>query len=563
MSHILEVLGRGLLSSLSGAFQAALRDTEPEATVQELRARARQDTSDAAPWVLLGGRFLRQMRAVEARDCFARAVKLDDESGEARIGLACAVDELGRTDEAIAQLRDVQRMHPDDVAVCFCLAFCLERREQASLAAAEYRRSLQLCPTLRNAHERLAAISLQRGQIDRSIDHYRQLCDLDPDQIELHLMLGNLLLHAGEADEAVKQCEIALTMQPDNWSGRNDSAAAYESAGLLTEAIERLEETSQTDPDSADTYLRLGDLYRKVGRSRRALDRYLRAVQVNPDYLEATVKVGTMELHEQHYLEAAQWFNRAVQLNDRLLACYVSLAVAQHACGQIEPSAESLEMARSLEPNSTLLFSEVAGLQLKASMSPPTGRSAIAAGLDQARRRDAHDAAVLLDEQIRRHQHAVQRSENHAELRYRLGVLLRQKECFDEAIGQYRQAVAINPVYARANIKLGLALQERGVEQEAMETLQQSVRVGPEDMTLHYKLGLLFSQRAQFELAVEHFEHKTTENGQHLAVHGNLVLALQNMGLVDGAAATWQAISELNAAHTGQTVSSSQAGLTD
>ena len=365
MSHILEVLGRGLLSSLSGAFQSVLRDTEPEATVQELRARAKQHTSDPAPWLLLGGRFMRQLRAVEARDCFSRAVAIDDESGEARIGLACAMDELGRTEEAIAQLREVQSMHPDDVGVSFCLAFCLERREQGSLAAAAYRRSLELCPTLRNAHERLAAISLQRGQIERSVEHYRQLCDLDPDQIELRLMLGSLLLHTGEAAEAVKQCEISLTMQPDNWSGRNDSAAAYESAGLVVEAIERLEETAEADPDSADTFLRLGDLYRKVGRTSRALDRYLRAVQVNPDYLEATVKVGTMELHAGHYLEAAQWFNRAVQLNDRLLTAYVVLVAAQHACGQIEQAEESLEMARSLEPNSTLLFSEVAGLQLK------------------------------------------------------------------------------------------------------------------------------------------------------------------------------------------------------
>jgi hypothetical protein len=64
-------------------------------------------------------------------------------------------------------------------------------------------------------------------------------------------------------------------------------------------------------------------------------------------------------------------------------------------------------------------------------------------------------------------------------------------------------------------------------------------------------------------LAVEHFEHKTAEGGQELAVHGNLVLALQNMGLVDGAAATWQAISELNAADTGQVVSSGQADPAD
>ena len=52
------------------------------------------------------------------------------------------------------------------------------------------------------------------------------------------------------------------------------------------------------------------------------------------------------------------------KLTTRLLSAYVGLGVAQHAIGETDEALASFELAASVEPNSTLLFSETARLQL-------------------------------------------------------------------------------------------------------------------------------------------------------------------------------------------------------
>jgi tetratricopeptide (TPR) repeat protein len=67
----------------------------------------------------------------------------------------------------------------------------------------------------------------------------------------------------------------------------------------------------------------------------------------------------------------------------------------------------------------------------------------------------------------------------------------------------------------------------------------------PDYIDLHYQLGLLFVQRHQFEMAIEQFEKAVAANPANVAFQANLALALQNMGLIDRAQATWQIVSEL------------------
>jgi Flp pilus assembly protein TadD len=71
------------------------------------------------------------------------------------------------------------------------------------------------------------------------------------------------------------------------------------------------------------------------------------------------------------------------------------------------------------------------------------------------------------------------------------------------------------------------------------------VEIQPDYVDLHYQLGTLFAQRHKFEMAVEHFEHAAQGNPVNVCFQANLALALQNMGLIDRANATWQIVQEL------------------
>jgi tetratricopeptide (TPR) repeat protein len=151
----------------------------------------------------------------------------------------------------------------------------------------------------------------------------------------------------------------------------------------------------------------------------------------------------------------------------------------------------------------------------------------------------------LISQQIERHRSALAERPNHADIHYRLGLLLRNRGQAEEAIGCYQRAVAINPSYMKALIKLGLALKEVGRDAEAEAIFVQATELHPEYADLHYQLGLLFVQRQQFELAVERFAQAAERNPQNIEFQANLALALQNMALVDRAKATWQIVQEL------------------
>ncbi|MBN2561817.1 MAG: tetratricopeptide repeat protein [Phycisphaerae bacterium] len=554
MSYLLEILGRGLIAHLAGAFQAVL-DTDNDETTEELIQAAEVQPDNAGAQIRLAARFLHCDDPISARRIFLNLLSRNESHLVARLGLACAYDELGQIESALQQLRIAQKQDAISPAILFCLGYCHERLGHQDDATNYYQDAIVVCPTLRNAHERLAAIFLQQGEIDIAIHHYTELCRLDPQQTEVHLMLANLFLKAGDYEAAIKQYEHALSLEPENWAAHNDLVSSYEKAGLYREAIEHLHQMIEKQPDFADSRLRLGDLYSRVGNDAAATAQYQRALQICPDHLEANVKLGTAYLRTGQYQNAACSFSFALEINDRLLSAYVGIGVAQHASGREDEAMASFEMARNIEPNSTLLFSEVARMQLKAAAGEQANKFLPAAVEDivhdvdlpgdASEHRAARRVTDLLSQQIERLRQAIQQDPNHADLRYRLGLIYRNRGQIEDAITEFREAVAINPSYMKALIKLGLALYENDQTDEAVDVLKRATELHPDYADLHYHLGVLFAQQHQFEIAVEHLERAVEGNPRNLSFQANLALALQNMGLIDRANATWQIVREL------------------
>jgi len=546
MSSLLETLGRGLLGRLDGAFASVL-GLDTDDTLEALETAVETNPEDVDQRIRLAGRYLRADDPSAARRLFLSVLTEDESHTAARIGLACALDDLGQIDQALEQLKVVQQNGPAGAAVLFCIGYCHERCNRPDEAIRHYQDALAACPTLRNAHERLAAIYLKRDQYPAAIAHYKELCRLDPDRTDLHLTLANLMLLGGDGRSAVQRYGHAITLEPDNWSAHDDEAGQFESAGLIREAIEKLHERVEADPDNSETRLRLGDLYARIGNDAAATRQYATAVEIAPEYLEANVKLGTQHLRGGRHTDAAKYFAQALELNDRLLTAYIGLGVAQRATGRNDEALQSFDLARNIEPNSTLLFSEVARMQLKASAAQAADK-VLQAVTDEpeapSARSAAHDSD-LISVQIERHRQAAEQRPNHADIHYRLGLLFRNRGQVDEAIASFRRATEINPGYVKALVKLGLALREVGKDDEAITIFTDATRVKPDYVDLHYQLGLLFVQRHKFELAVEHFGAAARGNPENVDFQANLALALQNMGLVDRAQATWQIVNDL------------------
>ena len=545
MSYLLEILGRGLLAELAAAFRGLLYDDGLVAT-KDLESAVEQDADSANHHRRLALRMLADRQYSRARGAFLEALKLDPADCASRVGLACTLDELGQTRAAAERLREFLGETREDGPALFALGFCQEKLGETEEAITFYESTLDVSPNIRNAHERLAAIYLKRDNVAMAIAHYEHICWCEVGDINAAITLANLYSRAGRHEDAVRRYQTAITIDPDNWEAQDDLVAAQWSAGKYDEAIATLRELIAKRPECADQYLRLGDLYTKTGDENEALTAYRHALALHPDYLEATIKVGTTNLRRGGYTEAAQAFSHAIEINDRIVTAYVGMSVAQRAMGKSDDARASLEMAADIEPNSTLLFSEMARLQLKASAAEQAQRYLSPQGIAATPNgpRD-HEVAAILEQQTARLRDAVAERPNHADLHYRLGLLLRHSGDLEGAIDAFLQAVTINPQYLKAIIKLALALREAGRPEAAVEVAQRALDIDPQSVDLHYQLGLMFADKNQFALALDRFDHAVQEAPKNLDYIANLALALQNMGLLDRAAETWRTVCEL------------------
>lgn len=532
MSYLLESLGRGLLAHVLGAFENQLPKTSDPLELLAERAALSPDSVDLA--LQLGAAQLRELNLAEAESDFRRAAE-QDPGVLPLLGLACVHDERGEFVEASAMLRQAALLDPRDPAIAFARGFVAERMRQEAEAKGFYQTALTLCPQLRNAHERLAAIAIVHGDFAAAQRHYSDLAELEPEDMDVMLTLAALALARGDFEQAAERFQRALLVEPQI----AEDDAEYASVGSevsVTDAIDAHRELVARFPGVTEFHVQLGDLYVKAGNDACAVEEYQTAIELQPNFLEATVKLGTQHLRSQRYDEAARVFNRATELNDRLMIGFIGLGVAQRHAGHALDAEATFELAAGLAPNSTLLFSEANRLHLK-SLSERDGT--LIPSIETERPDD------LVREALTRHQQALLRCPEHADLHYRCAMLHRQLEQVAECVSELRQCVALDQQCVRAHAKLGCALHELRDAENAIAAFEAMFTIDDHAVQSCYDLALSFAQRCQFELALDHLDEQYDRPNQRFAARENLMLALQHVGMIDRAEAAWQALVRL------------------
>ncbi len=544
MSNLLELLGRGLGSDLGDVLDRYFRP--PSSQDSEQLAEACRREPQSPEWLLgLGLAHLRDGEVDDAIAQLSQACRLKPDLLAARLALASAYDEKGQFDKALDQLRLASSTHGGEGPVLFGIGFCLEKLHRPEEAAEYYRDAIAKDAAMIAARQRLAAIDVLTGRLDEAIEQYRMLCDMEPQELAYRSALAHLYHRAGRHAEAVDEFETAIAMEPENWALVDDEVEALVADRQFGEAIARLCRLIDQQGPFADLHVRLGDLYGLVGDDESAMRNYLVAMELQPDYMEAAVKAGTQHLTQGRWEQAAESFHQAAELGDSVLECYVGLGVAQAAMGNKAAAMNSFDLAGAIEPNSTILLAEMAKLQLRSAVTEEFTRGFCdedsVAGDSGAFNED------LLVQQIDRHAEAVRNEPNHADIRYRYGVLLRAAGQVQQAMGQFSQAVRISPAFLKAWIKLGITQQEMGLVDDAIETFQKATNVRPDCVDVHYRLGLLYTNRKEFDQAVRHMEEAAgnTDDGR---IRAGLALSLQNMGLMDRVAATWRSLWKIHRA---------------
>jgi adenylate cyclase len=267
-----ESFARGMMN-----LRLASRDSI-ERAIAAFEHATRHDPEYALAWAALGGAyslkgaFLSLTDLVEqAIEIERRALSIDPDLADAHTWLGAALLNLGRTDEAMAAMREAVRLEPDNG----------------------------------QSHQALArAYWVGKGDFASAIPEFERAIALNPEAGYSYLQLGLLLAWEGQYERAEEVCKRAVELQDQYISGN---------AGLQVVGANG----------------RLGYVYYLQGRYDDALREYERGLQfvASSDHalkdrtaIELTFKIGAAYHRQGKTADASRQFDRARKMFDSLLA---------------------------------------------------------------------------------------------------------------------------------------------------------------------------------------------------------------------------------------------------
>jgi len=208
--------------------------------------------------------------AVEAAiEQYRRAVDLDEAYAPSRVALAGAYMQLGRNEEAIAELQRATELAPDQAFVWF----------------------------------RLGALLVREERYDAAIDALEAGLALDDSDADAHYWLGVALHYRTFEDtsRAVSELERSVSLDPEAPENHYQLALAYTNRDWpddAARAIQAYQRVVALDPEQTEAYYHLGQLYMREGDSEQALEawRFYVAHSDDPERSETvTTWIATVE----------------------------------------------------------------------------------------------------------------------------------------------------------------------------------------------------------------------------------------------------------------------------
>jgi protein O-mannosyl-transferase len=159
------------------------------------------------------------------------------------------LDDHGRTDEAIAHLRQAVEIDPNYARAHNSLGATLAKRDLIDEAMVHFRKAIDIAPDFGKAHSNLGAALAKRGQTDEAIVHFRKAVDIDPDLARAHGNLGLALTERGLIDEAIVHFRQAVEIEPDYVQAHSALGKALARRGLIDEAADQFQEALRIKAD--------------------------------------------------------------------------------------------------------------------------------------------------------------------------------------------------------------------------------------------------------------------------------------------------------------------------
>lgn len=200
----------------------------------------------AATWLILdlAGRILRPQALAAA-------------AAAACILLAClTAAQVGVWKSSLTLWRHTVKVEPKDWFARYNLGSILEEMERTDEAIACYESAAAIAPNFRDAHFNLANLLQQRGDIERALDEYEEVVRIDPTDAQAHNNLCCILGKLRRFDESIEHGRTAVRYSPDYAEAHRNLTISLCLKGLYEQALEEARECERLGQPMPDPIVR-------------------------------------------------------------------------------------------------------------------------------------------------------------------------------------------------------------------------------------------------------------------------------------------------------------------
>jgi protein O-mannosyl-transferase len=220
------------------------------------------------------------------RDCeslYRHAIAVTTDNYIAYDRLGSALEELGKSDEALASFSESVRLKPGYPAGQYDLGTSLMKRERLEEAVRHLTAALKNDPTYAHAYINLGKVLLEQGKLDEAVVHLSEAVRLSSDDPEAQYNLGTVLVMQAKPDEAIACFSEALRLKPDYAEAHGNLGVLLMRQGKLGEGATHFAAALRLNPSNPEAHYNLGLALLELNHPREAAEQLAEALRLNPD----------------------------------------------------------------------------------------------------------------------------------------------------------------------------------------------------------------------------------------------------------------------------------------
>ena len=218
---------------------------------------------------------------------------------------ALALEQQGRSDEAVAVYEALLRARPHDGEALSLLGLTLARRGDIARAIPHLQQARRLRPSDPSAAFNLGVAYLSEGSRDKALECFKDTLHADAGFLPAKANLAALNLGEGRAAEALPLIDDLIARGKPSASTWLNRGIALDLLNRPLDACAAFERALSIGGEDIQTLVYLGRAYAAAGEMARARSRFERVLERDPHHVEALLRNATAQL-EVVYLSSEE-----------------------------------------------------------------------------------------------------------------------------------------------------------------------------------------------------------------------------------------------------------------